>query len=153
MLDPSVFAFLASTPSGYYGPICAGAQTVAVKDSLALANTSSVSGYARPLVDTIVEDVTRAFFEERVREWLADTAWESSVSTITAHPRFAEVVGMQESALKFILEKMEAGDVHIHWFPALKRIAQHDPVLPEHRGFVPEMTRAWIDWGRDTGRI
>jgi hypothetical protein len=104
------------------------------------------------MVDSVVKDLSRTFFEERVRDWLSDTEHESSMSRITGHPRFAEIVAMQEVALRLILERMKAGEVHIHWFPALKRIAGHDPVPVEARGFVPEMARAWIDWGGDPRR-
>jgi len=51
-------------------------------------------------------------------------------------------------AAKLILERMASGDVHIHWFPALKDITGIDPVPPHERGKLPAMTRAWIEWGK-----
>jgi hypothetical protein len=36
-----------------------------------------------------------------------------------------------------------------HWFWALKSITGEDPVSPEQRGRINEMTEAWLSWGRE----
>jgi hypothetical protein len=151
MFDPAIVAHLTNTPSGYYANV--EDHPVRVPFGFAFATSGSTESYCKPVVESVVEDVSRAFFEYRVRDWLSDTEHESSLSRITGHPRFSEIVDMEEVALKFILERMQAGEVHIHWFPALKRIAQHDPVPVEARGFIPAMARAWIEWGQDTGKV
>ena len=38
-----------------------------------------------------------------------------------------------------------------HWFWALKAVTGEDPVLPEQRGRIKEMTKAWLQWGHRQG--
>ena len=150
MFDPSLVAYLTSPTLGHYS-VRLGAAKIPI--TAALATSGSTESYDAPTVASALEDVSRTFFEERVRDWLSDTEHESSLSRIIGHPRFEEIVAMREPALRFILQRMLAGEVHIHWFPALKRIARYDPVPVEERGYVPQMARAWIDWGRNHGKI
>jgi hypothetical protein len=100
-----------------------------------------------------LEEEYRDLFEECVREWLADTQWQSSISSITRHPQFAAICDIGPPAVKFILRRMEKGDVHVHWFPVLKDISGQDPVPPEIRGNIPQMARAWTDWGKARGYL
>jgi hypothetical protein len=67
---------------------------------------------------------------------------------MTREPEFAELQGLGISALKFTLERMAKGDVRVQWFPLLKIISGSDPVAPDKRGFIPEMAKAWLTWGR-----
>jgi hypothetical protein len=100
------------------------------------------------------EDVKRKVFNGYVSTWLKDTQWHSSIGSIVKHPLFSRIVNLRESGAKFILERMSAGDVHPHWFPALKDIAgQFDPVPPYDRGRVSEMTKHWLEWGKSKGFI
>ncbi len=92
-------------------------------------------------------------FGEKVAKWLEETRWLSSLSKITSHPHFSEIVAMGEIALKLILLRMKAGEVHIHWFPVLKDIAGIDPVPSDQRGRTAEMARSWVAWGEASGKI
>jgi hypothetical protein len=88
-------------------------------------------------------------FDSRVRDWMDDTQWVSSISTITAHRQFAEIVNMGEIAIPFVLERLASGELNIHWFPLLKDLAHGtDPVPPEYRGRVRQMANEWLAWGR-----
>ena len=62
------------------------------------------------------------------------------------HPAYQQIIGMGEEALPLILEELSRRPGH--WFWALKAITGEDPVPAEHAGEVPEMTRAWLEWGR-----
>ena len=97
--------------------------------------------------------MAKIFFNRAADEWISDTAWHSSISTITRHPRFAEIVGQGPMAAKLILERMVAGDFHVHWFPALKDILQTDPVPEDKRGRTRDMAAIWIEWGKVNGYV
>lgn len=38
-----------------------------------------------------------------------------------------------------------------HLMVVLTRVSLHNPVKPEHRGFVRKMVDDWLDWGRRRG--
>lgn len=54
---------------------------------------------------------------------------------------------MGHTAIRLILLEMKKRPGH--WFWALKSITGEDPVLPEQRGRMKEMTQAWLRWGRE----
>lgn len=99
------------------------------------------------------EDSRRLAFEQSSNNWIAGTAIFSSISTIMKHPEAAQILEMGQDAIKFILEKLENGDVHVHWFPILKGLSHEDPVPPEKRGLVPQMAEEWMEWGRSKGYL
>lgn len=101
------------------------------------------------------EPISRQRDELRVRfltlkaKWEAETAMLSSTTEISMHPAYQQIIGMGPSAVPLILSEMkkELG----HWFWALKSITGEDPVPPEQRGRIKEMTKAWLRWGRENG--
>jgi hypothetical protein len=111
-------------------------------------NLASGRSYDLNLLNRSMDDSRRAQFDQFVSKWLAETRYFSSISMITSRPEFQKLVSMGEPALRFLLERMAGGDVRLHWFPLLKRIAGSDPVPVESRGVIPEMTNAWLDWAR-----
>lgn len=80
-------------------------------------------------------------------QWEADTAILSSVTEIALHPAYQQIIGMGHTAIRLILLEMRKKPGH--WFWALKSITGEDPVLPEQRGRMKEMTQAWLRWGRE----
>ncbi len=88
-----------------------------------------------------------------VNAWLSDTLYHSSISEIVRHSAFEKLVGMGEYTLIFTLEKLIAGDVRIHWFPLLKKLAKFDPVPAADRGYIDRMTQHWVSWGKRSGKI
>ena len=92
--------------------------------------------------------------EEFVRlaaEWKQETAHLSSPSAIAQHRAYQEVIEMGTEAIPLILEDLR--DSQAQWFLALRAIARESPVLPEDRGNIPAMTRAWLEWGKGQGYI
>lgn len=93
-------------------------------------------------------------FESRVRDWMEDTEWASSISTITEHRQFTELVNMGTIIIPFVLERLAAGELNAHWFPLLKDLAGgNDPVPPQYRGRVQQMANEWLAWGRQRNLI
>jgi hypothetical protein len=116
-------------------------------------NLSSVEGYDPLMLAKSSEDSWRTRIDQKVSAWIADTQWYSSISSITRHPEFASLVEMRTKAIRFALERLDAGEVRVHWFPLLKRASGEDPVPPEKRGIVPEMATEWLRWGRKRGYL
>ena len=56
---------------------------------------------------------------------------------------------MGPRALPLILKELEQRPNH--WFWALRALTQENPVLPEHRGAIAEMTQDWLNWARAKG--
>ena len=100
-----------------------------------------------------LNDSNKLFFDERSAFWIDATQYESSLTQITQHPKFSELLAMGDVALRLTLARMNQGEVRIHWFPLLKRIANADPVPAHDRGFVDRMTRHWLEWAREHGKL
>ncbi|MBI5409314.1 MAG: hypothetical protein HZA14_08110 [Nitrospirae bacterium] len=85
------------------------------------------------------------------KEWEGNTAHLSSMTKIVMHPAYQQIIGMGQVAVPLILSEMRKKPDH--WFWALRSITGEDPVLPEHRGRLKQMTEDWLKWGRDKGYI
>lgn len=83
--------------------------------------------------------------------WEADTATLSSTTAIAMHPAYQQIIGMGPDAIPLILQELERKPGH--WFWALKSITGEDPVLPEHRGQIAQMTESWLKWGDQQGYL
>lgn len=95
-------------------------------------------------------DITKALFELLASIWKSETANQSSIRRLKDNANYQRIVELGEDAIPLILEDLVSGAQPAFWFPALKELAGgDDPVLPEHRGNVPEMTRAWIGWAHE----
>lgn len=95
---------------------------------------------------------TPAFrFLDLKQEWEADTAMLSSITEIAMHPAYQQIIGMGPLAVPLILNEMEMK--FGHWFWALKSITGEDPVPPEKKGKMKEMTEAWLFWGHEQGYL
>jgi hypothetical protein len=88
----------------------------------------------------------RQEFEEHARKWSEETAYASSATQIILHPSYQRIIGMGKSALPFIFRDLQGSDRD--WFWALASITGENPVSPHDAGNVPEMSRAWLNWGR-----
>lgn len=95
------------------------------------------------------DPVTR--FKRLKTEWEAETAHFSSITKIAMHPAYQQIIGMGQLAIPLIFSAM--GKKPDHWFWALRSITGEDPVLPEHRGRLKQMTDDWLKWGREQGYL
>lgn len=82
-------------------------------------------------------------------EWESETALFSSVTDIALHPAYQQIIGMGKDVIPLMLAELKRKPGH--WFWALKAITGEDPVLPEQRGLIKEMTAAWLRWGHRQG--
>lgn len=107
-----------------------------------------------PLVEAAradIPDSTKREFERLAAEWRSATAHLSSVSAISTHPAYRQIIGMGPQAVPLILASLAQEPAH--WFPALRALTGANPVPPESRGALPEMRAAWLAWGAEHGLV
>jgi len=92
-------------------------------------------------------DIETKFFTLKQR-WEENTAMLSSITEIAMHPDYQQIIGMGPIAIPLIIRELK--NKPNHWFWALKSISGEDPVTPEKRGRIKEMTEAWINWWEES---
>lgn len=108
-----------------------------------------IKHYFLPISTQLANPETR--FLGLKTQWETDTAILSSATEIALHPAYQKIIGMGHTAIRLILVEMKKRPGH--WFWALKSITGEDPVLPEQRGRIKEMTQAWLHWGKEHGYL
>jgi hypothetical protein len=94
-------------------------------------------------------DAIEREFESLVKRWKEDNEFQSSLTAIAIHPAYQRIIGMGPAALPLILRDLDHSGGQ--WFWALQSITGADPVLPEERGRVGAMRRAWLAWAEREG--
>ena len=103
-----------------------------------------VADYYRPLSRQWANPVIR--FENLLLEWKDSTAMLSSITEISMHPSYQQIIGMGTTAIPLILLSMRQEPDH--WFWALRSITGENPVSEEHQGKITKMNEAWLEWGK-----
>jgi hypothetical protein len=89
---------------------------------------------------------------ELATEWkLTRQKTSSSVVKLVIHPAYQRIIGKGPAAIPFILRELQRAPDH--WFWALNAITGEDPVPEKDRGDIHAMTRAWLEWGKQSGYI
>ncbi len=83
--------------------------------------------------------------------WRENRGPTSSLTEMAMRPEYQRIIGMGHEAVPLLLEELQKAPDH--WFWALVAITGEDPVPPEHKGKLSEMTKAWLQWGRDEGYL
>jgi len=86
----------------------------------------------------------QSLFNQLAEKWREDTACVSSISQLTEHPCYREIVSMGEAAVPLLIAELRRGPEH--WFTALYLITGVDPVPSDKKGHLQSMAKAWIDW-------
>jgi hypothetical protein len=93
--------------------------------------------------------------EQRFRrlgaEWRADTEFLSDAGKIIGHPAFRAVVSLGEEVVPLLLRELEARPSL--WVWALPEITGANPVASADGGNIRKMSEAWVQWGREQGRL
>jgi len=84
-------------------------------------------------------------------EWEHDTAHISSVTDMTNHPRYREIVSLGMKIVPVLLRDLQENQRY--WFPALAAITGIRPFDPKDAGNGRRMTDAWVTWGKRKGLI
>jgi hypothetical protein len=88
-------------------------------------------------------------FRRLAAEWRKGVAPLSSVTRITQHPGYREIISLGREVVPLILHDLEREPDH--WFTALRETTGADPVPPEDQGRMDRMAAAWVRWGKDPG--
>lgn len=67
------------------------------------------------------------------------------IAEMVKHPAYQWIIEMGEPAIGWLLERLS--DKPGHWFSALNRITDANPVSEENQGNPKEMADAWLSWG------
>jgi len=86
-------------------------------------------------------------FYSLVSEWRKDVKHLSSITEMAMHPAYQQIIGMGKNVLPLIFSELETRPNH--WFWALKAITGEDPIQPNQRGNIPQMTQTWLNWAKD----
>src|SRR5580704_8017045 len=96
----------------------------------------------------IGEDVETKF-RGLAEEWKSQRGPTSSISRLSMHPAYQQIIGMGDIVVPLILRELEQKPDH--WFWALHAITGADPVPESSRGIMSEMALAWLNWGEQHG--
>jgi|tagenome__1003787_1003787.scaffolds.fasta_scaffold20636643_3 hypothetical protein len=91
----------------------------------------------------------RERFNRLAAEWKEKSRFLSNTAQMALLRPYQAIIGMGMPVVPLILEEMEREPDQ--WFWALESITEENPVRPEDAGNVRQMTKAWIDWGRQRG--
>jgi len=94
---------------------------------------------------------TESLYKSLFQEWRDATAAYSSMTDIVTHPAYQRIIGMGRRALPLMLRSLKEEPCWLFW--ALKSVSGNDPVPPKSRGRMREMTKCWLDWGREKGLV
>jgi hypothetical protein len=88
-------------------------------------------------------------FREYTETWRRQTQHLSSVAKMVSHHAYLAIIDMGHDAIPLLL--IELRDRPDHWFVALNRITNEDPVPPGST--FGEAVEAWLAWGRKKGYL
>jgi len=94
-------------------------------------------------------------FREQAEKWDQETAHLSSPAQRFAHPSYVAILGMandnRDKVIDLLLQDMQQN--HREWFWALSYLTHENPIPRSASGRLDKMIKAWIEWGKERGRI
>ena len=94
------------------------------------------------------QDLKRRF-DQLSSQWKGEGRFMSSSSDLAMLVPYQRIIGLGPAVLPLIFRELEREPDH--WFWALSSITGANPVPPESRGNLEEMSEAWLAWARDNG--
>jgi hypothetical protein len=85
-------------------------------------------------------------FHKLAKEWSEETRSISSVTALTSHRNYREIVKLGWDVVPYLLIDLQQN--RRFWFPALYEITQVRPFDRSDAGNSKRMTEAWVKWGR-----
>ena len=98
---------------------------------------------------TRVDAGLEELFQTLVRQWKEERGPSSSTTELAMCPSYQRIIGLGAPVIPLLLRELERAPDHYFW--ALKAITGADPVPVASHGKVRDMTRYWIEWGRQNG--
>ena len=97
------------------------------------------------------EEWLQVRFDEYASRWKKETKFQSSMAQMAKHPAYKKILEFGPEVVPLILANMQHRTSY--WFPALQYLTGENPVPREKRGFVDEMRKAWLQWGRENSYV
>jgi hypothetical protein len=85
-------------------------------------------------------------FHRLAAEWSKEVQNVSSLTAMTAHPKYRQIVDLKWDVVPFMLIDLQEN--HGFWFPALREITGIQPFDPSEAGNSKRMINAWVRWGK-----
>ena len=89
-------------------------------------------------------------FDELVAVWQRETKFMSSVADIVENSAYQQIVEMGERAVPLILADLARHPTR-HWYVALTKILNHNPVPRNQFGDLKRMSKQWLEWANQNG--
>lgn len=94
------------------------------------------------------EEINKSSIKEKFLKlketWLTETSVYSDSNIIFLNKSYQEIIKLGYSVVPFIIEDMR-NEPH-HWFQALTKITNVDPISEENRGNLIKMTEDWLSY-------
>jgi len=97
------------------------------------------------------DNLARDNFLQLSEQWKNETGHSSKMMYKFMNKNYQQIIAMGDSVVPMLLDALITSPGH--WFWALEVITGENPVKQEHAGYFDSMTRDWIEWGIDEGRI
>jgi hypothetical protein len=105
-------------------------------------------------VTPVVIDFEQRFYLE-AEKWDEETAHLSSPAQKFAHPSYVAILGMandnRDKVIDLLLQDMQRN--RREWFWALSYLTHENPIPRSASGRLDKMIMAWVEWGKERGRI
>lgn len=85
-----------------------------------------------------------AVFNELKEKWNNETFLCSNSETIYGNIHYKQIILLGDDVIPLILKDWETSDNH--WFNALEKITNQNPINPKNRGIIKLMKKDWIDF-------
>jgi hypothetical protein len=108
-----------------------------------------LEGLAKRYISKIRSQSVEAKFYRLALEWKSRTSHFSTVSKRSMHEAYQRIIGIGPEAIPLILRELKNNPDD--WFWALNAITEENPIPEESEGKINEMTKSWLQWGRDNG--
>jgi len=89
----------------------------------------------------------RKKFSNLKEEWRKETRLMSDTYRMSRNRHYRGIIEMGMDVVPIILEDLRVEPDH--WFYALQKITNENPVSPSIQGHIKAMCSAWIKWGED----
>jgi hypothetical protein len=99
---------------------------------------------------TVIFKTAEEKFDALVKEWRNLRQPGSSTAPLV-NDAYGQIVAMGQEAVPLLLREVERQSGH--WFTALTWITGVNLATPATRGNIRELRKAWLQWGKDNGRI
>lgn len=127
-------------------------QPIAISDEANILG----SGIVRSHVCFIGRSVhTEMYYQERLKEefldltkkWKKAIRFSSNSSEIVSNSNYIMIIKLGSDVLPYILDDL--AKTNNHWFVALNKITNANPVPPEHIGDIIQMKSDWLTWAEE----